>query len=1189
MGCSSSKIDGTQSAGEHLPALQISGVSAIDVRNLTIAAAGEGTTCGQNTGDEIGLDLQDVSNSTFENLCFEENGVTELRVYGNSDGNLFRNVSIDGMTRLFDGTDECGHRSREGVLIDGGATCEGGAGAIADGNRFENLTVENVTHGFYVKLADDTEIDSNTVSASPAPAWLDGASSFGLVVEMADRTQVLGNQIGGSDTVDGVRVAGRPAGSCVTERTDTVGTVLKDNTIENVSGAGLHLFKAADDPGVPIDTLIECNDFFANGTGVLVDHVGSTTPNRMHLNDVRANGEGVRNTAVGTLPAEDNFWNASDGPSGAGGGSGDSVFGSVDFTPWLEGSAFEDNDLDGYSECEGDCDDQDDQLSPGVEETCDGIDNDCDGSIDEDLPLNTYYRDSDGDGFGDPNDTVEDCSDTPPSGYVANGDDCDDTNPDIYPDAPEVTCDGIDQGCDGNDDEAPDGDGDGYDVCDPADPADGDGLAADCDDTADTVNPGQSETICDGVDNDCDAGSPDAPDEDADGADVCDVDDPNNPDGVGPDCDDNDPNRSPLENEICDDVDNDCDGSVDEDLPLNTFYADGDGDGYGVPEDTIEDCASTPPAGYADNPDDCDDTDPDVNPAATEVCTDDVDNDCDGSADGNDTTCSGLSVSDLAFASGSKSTLTWTAASAADSHALYRGMIPAAGFAGYDHLCEASEVAGSSAEDPDAPIPGDSYYYLATGLDVDPGTGEIVGGPLGTSSQGGSRADSGTISCGPRVYVDPDAAGAGDGLSWADAYTTVSEALAHDRASDRGLEVWVTGNITDDPASLTSGTRAGARLLGGFAGTETSAWARDPDITPSTWDGGGSAVLLDADGVSVVVDGLRMENAGTGVRANIAGQRIELVGGRFASFTDRAADVDATSGGTLWVTGSRFDASGQHAVRAVVRGGTLDGWIHDNVFDGGSDAAVRLEARASTQDAIHDVSVVGNEIRGGAIGLALGAHGDEASALSRQSSLIASNLIHGTSGEAVRVEASGSYATETAASTTESVPLLIGNTLSDGSAAGLVCSATRTDSTADPSLHQVRAVPEVWNNLVTFFGGIGIEESEDDEATNLVSDPTVVRNDLFGNAGPYRDEGVDDLADVGAVNALSEARDNIAEDPLYVDRANADFHLDAASPVIDQADGASPPGAARDIDGETRSKDGDGDGTARPDLGADER
>ena len=86
----------------------------------------------------------------------------------------------------------------------------------------------------------------------------------------------------------------------------------------------------------------------------------------MRLNDVRDNGEGVRNTAVNTFPAEENFWNASDGPSGAGGGSGDSVFGSVDFTPFLEGSSFTDNDNDGYSECQGDCDDRDDTRNPFV-------------------------------------------------------------------------------------------------------------------------------------------------------------------------------------------------------------------------------------------------------------------------------------------------------------------------------------------------------------------------------------------------------------------------------------------------------------------------------------------------------------------------------------------------------------------------------------------------------------------------------------------------------------------------------------------------------------------------------------------------------------------------------------------------------------------------------------------------------
>ncbi|MBC3759099.1 VCBS repeat-containing protein, partial [Hyunsoonleella sp. SJ7] len=156
-----------------------------------------------------------------------------------------------------------------------------------------------------------------------------------------------------------------------------------------------------------------------------------------------------------------------------------------------------DMDGDGYTVCDGDCDDNDAAINPGAAEVCDGVDNNCDGSIDE-SGGQLWYVDNDGDGFGDANDAgVLSCFQLP--GTSDNNSDCDDSLDNVYPGAQEV-CDGIDNNCDGNGsiDEGFDMDQDGFTTC-----------AGDCDDTDDTVFPGSREINCDGVDNDCNPSTPD--------------------------------------------------------------------------------------------------------------------------------------------------------------------------------------------------------------------------------------------------------------------------------------------------------------------------------------------------------------------------------------------------------------------------------------------------------------------------------------------------------------------------------------------------------------------------------------------------------------------------------------------------------------------------------------------------------
>ncbi len=99
-----------------------------------------------------------------------------------------------------------------------------------------------------------------------------------------------------------------------------------------------------------------------------------------------------------------------------------------------------------------DCDDGNPDIHTDAEEICDGIDNNCDGTVDEDdaIDASTWYADTDGDGYGDNDAWIESCNLT--DGYVIFGDDCDDDDPSLSPGVIEA-CDGIDNNCDGTIDE----------------------------------------------------------------------------------------------------------------------------------------------------------------------------------------------------------------------------------------------------------------------------------------------------------------------------------------------------------------------------------------------------------------------------------------------------------------------------------------------------------------------------------------------------------------------------------------------------------------------------------------------------------------------------------------------------------------------------------------------------------------
>lgn len=283
-----------------------------------------------------------------------------------------------------------------------------------------------------------------------------------------------------------------------------------------------------------------------------------------------------------------------------------------------------DNDGDGFSSTV-DCDDSDSTVYPGATETCDGVDQDCDGVVDNGV-MTVWYEDGDGDSYGDVSMTVTSCA--APVGYVIDATDCDDSDSAVYPGAPESCTDFSDKNCDGSVG-ATDADGDGVVACE------------DCDDADAGAYPGATET-CDGIDNDCSGAVDDSAVDmivwyaDSDGDSYGDAsvmtEDCTAPSGYvadNSDCDDSDVTVYPSATEVCNGADDDCDGAADDGLTFFSAYRDSDGDGYGAGASSSV-CAL--PSSYVTNSSDCDDTSASVHPGASEFCNS-VDDDCDGTVD----------------------------------------------------------------------------------------------------------------------------------------------------------------------------------------------------------------------------------------------------------------------------------------------------------------------------------------------------------------------------------------------------------------------------------------------------------------------------------------------------------------------------------------------------------------------------
>jgi hypothetical protein len=392
-------------------------------------------------------------------------------------------------------------------------------------------------------------------------------------------------------------------------------------------------------------------------------------------------------------------------------------------------------------------------------------------------------------------------------GYGA--DDCDDANADVHPGADEH-CDGVDEDCDEDVDEAAvdgtvwyvDADGDGFGgdetVTDCTEPKGYTANSDDCDDEHAEAHPGAAEIWYDAIDGDCLGGNDF--DQDGDGS------------ALAVDCADTDKAVHPGVDELCNGIDDDCDDATDEDaIDASIWYADEDGDGYGVEDTTLPSCGE-PKGEWAAVAGDCDDADGSRNPGEAEVCADGIDADCDGfdncriDATSADATLDGESALDTAG---------WTVGGAGDMDGdgildVFAGAPGATSEAGAAYVVlgplsdgdlssAVARIEGSAAADR-------AGTAMAGGADLDDdGTPDLVVGVPGYSPfglpEGAAAIFFGPVS-GDLAVTDADSFFAGEGSS-DEAGTDV--AAAGD-VNDDGVADLLVGAPMDSSGGISSGT-----------------------------------------------------------------------------------------------------------------------------------------------------------------------------------------------------------------------------------------------------------------------------------------------------------------------------------------------------------------------------------------------
>ncbi|MED5372623.1 MAG: putative metal-binding motif-containing protein [Myxococcota bacterium] len=845
-----------------------------------------------------------------------------------------------------------------------------------------------------------------------------------------------------------------------------------------------------------------------------------------------------------------------------------------------------DADGDGIPASE-DCNDEDVSVFPGSAEVCDGIDNDCDGVIDNGVTT-TFYADTDGDGFGDAGSTYEACE--KPEGYVPNDQDCDDTNAEVLPGGLEY-CDGIDNNCDGQIDEDSaldasawyqDTDGDGYGTTDSLVEScyPGSGWVeydGDCDDADTAYHPGAPEEDCtDPADYNCD-GSVQYADEDGDGFPAC------------TECDDHNAAVNPDATEMCDGIDNDCNGEIDEDAAadVKTWYADADSDSYGDVSVTDIDCNQ--PSGFVADSSDCDDTDGAEYPGADEYCDGD-DDDCDGIIDEDDSvdvstwyadtdsdSYGDPSVSDIDCYQPSGDVADNTDCDDTDG-AEYPGATEYCD--GDDDDCDGDIDEDDAADvstwyaDTDSDSYGDPAIsdidcyqpsgYVADNTDCDdsdssayPTNSEYCDGI--DNDCNGVVDDEGAVVDGSYLYDDVDGDGFGDLSTYALQCDGVDNGYDCDDAdSTEPLAVDATlgsssgdGSLTSPYDTIQAGIDAALECVVVYQGTYTEAIDFSGKDLLVTGVEGADLTVIDATGLGTPA--VTFENGETSA-AELSGFTLTGGEGYYYSYTESRSCSSVTTCTdtyyTYWGGGIYVESSDPTLYELVITGNDLEDY---DFVDGASTSSSGDTytfsygggvAFIGSNSMVYDVEISANDAtEGGAV------YVDSSSIIDLSEAFVIDNTALDGGG----YEVDGGTLTET------NVVVADNTADEDGGGANVLSGTLNTEN-----------VSYADNAAATYGSGVFYAGTASGTMENTIVSGSSATNVVQGEATASFSGSYNNVYNSGSGSAYGGITDptgtsgNLSSDPLFVDAASDDWTLDTGSSSIDAGTGTDADGSTAD-------------------------